>query len=472
MQYDNTESSIKEMLYITDKRLLKKYPSRSYVTKRFVKCTNGCFVQSLYNEDKEFLQAENLLVPNRRSFVIESDWKDDRFASFSTPEKVYTMANIRSRRFPLFDRKMEIPTRCKEITKNITETEFEGLCKTTTMDELILEKEPIDVVFKYIDLSDPTLKREGIAQIKKDEDNEELKYALRSVLTNIPWVRYIFIVMPNDAVRFLKPQDEIAEKIKFIRDRDVLGFDSASSITFEFNFWKLKNFGVSENFIYMNDDYFIGKPLKKSDFFYVDNGKVVPYMLYNDSVDYKRSAPIFEYLNINPLQLRMNSNEMNKQDQTKENAKAHTSYGFRFQRTSSMIFLYDYFKHDILAPGRKLNYFPHNALGENMQYLKEVYDIVRDNYKYANDTLMANSRKLRSLVHQTAYTFYVLNKYHNRINHLQDCYIDISELWLVVCNADLFCINEGGDKKYSQRMKGNAKRKLETLFPIPTKYEL
>ena len=39
----------------------------------------------------------------------------------------------------------------------------------------IINKEPIDVLIKYIDLSDPNLKREGIKQIKKDEDNGEIK---------------------------------------------------------------------------------------------------------------------------------------------------------------------------------------------------------------------------------------------------------------------------------------------------------
>jgi hypothetical protein len=58
----------------------------------------------------------------------------------------------------------------------------------------LIEREPIDVLIKYIDLSDPTLKREGIPQIKKDKNNMELKYSLRSILKNIPWVRKIYIV--------------------------------------------------------------------------------------------------------------------------------------------------------------------------------------------------------------------------------------------------------------------------------------
>jgi hypothetical protein len=34
-----------------------------------------------------------------------------------------------------------------------------------------------------------------------------------------------------------------------------------------------------DNFIYFNDDYFVGNPLKKTDFFYVENGRIVPYIL-------------------------------------------------------------------------------------------------------------------------------------------------------------------------------------------------
>ena len=41
-------------------------------------------------------------------------------------------------------------------------------------------------ISNYIDLSDKTLNREGIKQINKDEDNEELRYSVRSILKYIP----------------------------------------------------------------------------------------------------------------------------------------------------------------------------------------------------------------------------------------------------------------------------------------------
>ena len=45
----------------------------------------------------------------------------------------------------------------------------------------ILNNEPIDILIKYIDLRDPNLLRNGIHQISKDYDNEELRYSLRSI---------------------------------------------------------------------------------------------------------------------------------------------------------------------------------------------------------------------------------------------------------------------------------------------------
>ena len=97
----------------------------------------------------------------------------------------------------------------------------------------LVNKEPIDVIIKYIDLMDPELNRTGIHQLKKDINNEELKYSIRSILTNIPWVRYIFILMPNKKVRYFKDYPLIQEKIKYINDKDFLGFDSANSINFQ-----------------------------------------------------------------------------------------------------------------------------------------------------------------------------------------------------------------------------------------------
>ena len=84
-----------------------------------------------------------------------------------------------------------------EINDNFKFTLFKMYEEVTFTDEQkeIVEKEPIDVLIKYIDLTDENLNRTGIKQIKKDEDNEELKYSVRSILEYIPWFKifYFFI---------------------------------------------------------------------------------------------------------------------------------------------------------------------------------------------------------------------------------------------------------------------------------------
>lgn len=169
------------------------------------------------------------------------------------------------------------------------------------------------MVIKYIDLTDKNLNRTRIKQIKKDEDNEELRYSIRSILSYIPWIRKIYIIMPNDKVKYFKPLDEIKEKIIYIKDKDLLGFDSANIFAFLINLYKMENFGVSNNFLYMDDDCFIGKTLKKSDFFYYEEKekKVVPCILsryfwevskneiykeFNKLLKYKKSIKSQSYL--------------------------------------------------------------------------------------------------------------------------------------------------------------------------------
>ena len=99
------------------------------------------------------------------------------------------------------------------------------------------------------------MNRTGIKQIQKDEDNEELRYSVRSILKYIPWVRKIFILMPSEKVKYFKPYDEIMEKIVYVKDKDVLGYESANIYAFTFNLFRLEKFGLANNFIYMDDDF-------------------------------------------------------------------------------------------------------------------------------------------------------------------------------------------------------------------------
>ena len=321
-------------------------------------------------------------------------------------------------------------------------------CYNDTEDESLLDMELIDVVIKYIDLSDEKLIRKGIKQLNKDIENGEIKYCIRSILTNIPWVNKIYIIMPNDKVKYFKSNEEIKEKIIYIKDKELIGFDSASSTVFEFNLWRLKNFGVTQNFIYFNDDYFVGKPLKKSDFFYQYNGKVVSYAIgINDNI----SRIDIEKYHQNIY------NEIIKQKEMKQD-----NIEYFFQINSTRLFIYKLF-----GDSAKIIKNNHNALGDNLLESEEIYNIILNKYHSPNDCLRSIYRGINQMIYQEFRINYIINKYNRTIKQLNTRYYDIEDKPEKV---DLFVINKGWEE-YKYFILGRNLIFINNLFPIPSKYE-
>ena len=321
----------------------------------------------------------------------------------------------------------------------------------------IIENEPIDILIKYIDLSDPLLKRDGIKHIKKDEDNGELKYCLRSILRFIPWVRKIFILMPNEKVSFLKPINEINDKIVYIKDKDLLGFDSESSTSFQYVLFKLKNFGITDNFLLMDDDYFIGRKLKKTNFFYFDEiiNKVVPIVTTMHSNFYEVQKN--ELLNTIYLSLKINCNDR---------IMAHTPTGWKATKSRSLLFLMGLLGRPLINGG-----FDHNTIPVNINDIEEIYNLIYIKYKYSFLTLNSISRTKYDLQYQTLYTTYELNKFHRKAKQIYSRYYDVKNAKNVTLGVGLFCINTGFSQ-YNKKDFDNLKIRLEELFPEPTIYEI
>ena len=320
----------------------------------------------------------------------------------------------------------------------------------------IIDKEPIDVLIKYIDLSDPNLKREGIKQIQKDEDNGEIRYCVRSILKNIPWIRKIFILMPNEKVKYFKEPKEIKDKIIYVKDKDLIGFDSASSPVFQLNLWKMKKFGLSENFILMDDDYFIGKPLEKKNFFYEENGKVYPASITGDY--YELSKQNLETA-LKPLLAKIG------------NVGSHTPNGFTIMQKSTLLFLYKIFGEDDTRYGKPLieSAFSHNAIPVKQSDIKEIYDYIEKLYPYADETLRAKVRHIRSLQPQTLFLSYEVNKYDRRVKIITSRFYDLTQFKGKI-ESDLFVINTS-DKKYGKNYYQNEIKYLDKLFPNKSPYE-
>ena len=315
----------------------------------------------------------------------------------------------------------------------------------------IIEKEPIDVLIKYIDLRDPNLIRTGIRQIKKDLDNEELRYSIRSILKNIPWVRKIFILMPNEKVRYFKEYNLIKEKIIYIKDSNILGHDSANSLSFQFNLWKMKKFGISNNFILMDDDCFIGSPLNKSDFFYIRHGIVSPSII------------TYKFLNLNINDAKENIKKYKKIIQ--KNKIEQSSAEFRYSLYSTYLFILKIFNKSSFIPVHT-----HNAIPVNIKELKEIYDIVYKS-EFKISTLDSLYRRKDSLQFQAFVLSYTFFKYKKKVKNISNNLIQNKDSIFSDYNYSLFCINTGAIN-YSIVSFLKTKIVMEYLFPIPSDYEI
>ena len=351
-------------------------------------------------------------------------------------------------------------TNMNNLTKNNEFKFIKMYRKSEKKKSKILNDEPIDVLIKYIDLSDPNLNREGIPQIQKDFDNKELKYSIRSILKNIPWIRKIFILMPNEKVSYFKSAEEIREKIIYIKDKDLLGFDSASSPSFQFNLHKMKKFGISENFILMDDDCFIGKPLNKNDFFYEENGKVYPCLITSDYYEMDRMA-LEEKLDYFLSELDSNSS-------------SHSPEAFHIQHSRSLLLMYDIFGDDNKRYGKQLiePAYTHNAIPVKLSDIEEIHDYIVKYYPFANDTLEALFRSLNSLQMQTTYMAYVKNQYDRKVSIISSAFYDLTHLRAIPYNKkELFVINTGSND-YRHYLYTYERKNLNKFFPNKTEYEL
>ena len=317
-----------------------------------------------------------------------------------------------------------------------------------------IEKENIDLVIKYIDLKDKNINRFEIKQIYKDQDNEELKYSIRSILQYIPWIRKIFIIMPNERVRYFKSIKEIQKKIIYIKDKDLLGYDTSNICAFTFSLYRLKKFNLSKNFIYMDDDYFIGKPLKKSDFFYYDeNEKKVFPLIINTS-----------FREINKTEVY---NEYNKLFNMKEIISSHSREGFRLSLLSTEKFFIEHYNNITLITAE----FTHNAISENLDELKEIYEEFKK-YKYYKETMQSKLRYILRLNHQHFVNLYHLNIKNRKVKTLPHKYIKMELIKKANLNKELFVINTGGNHIPLKREYRIQKRIMNKRFPQPTKYEI
>ncbi|PWN07218.1 stealth family protein [Rhodohalobacter mucosus] len=101
-------------------------------------------------------------------------------------------------------------------------------------------------------------------------DNGELKFCIRSIRQHAPWIRNIYLITDDQVPDFLTEEVRNRLRIRIVDHREILeGYEWAiptfNSRTLETALWRIK--GLSDRFIYFNDDFVITQPVKPEDFF-------------------------------------------------------------------------------------------------------------------------------------------------------------------------------------------------------------
>ena len=147
----------------------------------------------------------------------------------------------------------------------------------------------VDLVYLWVDGNDPVwqAKRKSFTGVTDEKspinckgryaNNDELKYSLRSIEENAPWIRNIFIVTDNQTPEWL---DTSNTKIKIIDHSEILPkacLPCYNSSLLEKYIYRIPN--LAEHFIFANDDMFLNKAVSPSDF-YTNDGKTIIRLIH------------------------------------------------------------------------------------------------------------------------------------------------------------------------------------------------
>ena len=147
----------------------------------------------------------------------------------------------------------------------------------------------IDMVFCWCDGQDPAFiaRKNKYFQMETEQisdksvrahrffDNDELRYSLRSLEMYVPWIHHVYIVTDRQVPKWL---NTAYDKVTVIDHSEIMPKETIPtfcSTVIERHLVDIP--GLSEHFLYGNDDMFFGRPLTP-DFFYRHEGRPIVYL--------------------------------------------------------------------------------------------------------------------------------------------------------------------------------------------------
>jgi hypothetical protein len=159
-------------------------------------------------------------------------------------------------------------------------------------------RQPVDAVYTWVDGNDPawrqrmaeTLAGAGpgrlhalAANTSRFQSHDELRYSLRSLDMYASWIRHVYLVTDDQVPDWLDPQHP---RLTVVSHRELFGhrgrLPTFNSHAIESQLHRID--GLSENYLYLNDDVFFGRPVTPEQFvlangvakFFLSKVKIAP----------------------------------------------------------------------------------------------------------------------------------------------------------------------------------------------------
>jgi len=327
---------------------------------------------------------------------------------------------------------------------------------------------PIDIVYLWVDSRDERfcveknkyLEKSGKKTDKfvddvKDQifrDNDELKYSLRSVEKNAPWINHIFIVTAfNQVPSWLNTNNK---KITIIPQESILPADAGpifNSCAIEACLHNIPN--LSEHFILANDDMFFNMPVQP-DYFFDMNGRAKFRCIYRKNGRIPRDKK-----SVHLLQLINSACEIEKAF-GKDLYNFKSSHGIDPYIKSS---IKECAEHPILS--KAINTTQSRRFRDEKdvhRLIFNLYDIVKNRA----DVIISHSKHVgHNIVLDFLYNLLYCKSIKNSVFYCHDAI----ESKVLSCKAPIVCIN---DSVYNTDITRKHNRKFfETKFPNKSEFE-
>ncbi len=299
--------------------------------------------------------------------------------------------------------------------------------------------------------------------ISRYRDWDNLRYWFRGVEEFTPWVRKVHFVTAGHVPDWL---DLDNPKLNFVKHEDYIPkkyLPTFSSHPIELNLHRID--GLAEHFVYFNDDMFITRPMKKTDFFVdglpcdqaqlsrtlsIDNNIIMPHIILN---------------NVGMLNKFFDKNKVVKTNLFKWFS---LKYSVVSNIRNLLLMPYDYF------PGFSWNHLPSN-------FLKSTFNEVWDRDPVTMDRVSSN--KFRSMEDVSQYVmkewqiangnFYPKNMFGKigRVYPFMETQTEEACFAIARQSYSMVCINDSGRFDDFNEKKSSINNSFEKILPNKSSFE-